>query len=124
MDYNSILKLEATELLEWLMDNFFIQIPSEIITVEDMQEAGKLLMQLSNNYSYLCALSSYAKIATRDAKRSGNKREHEDMVDKKEVIQNMTDCIKQQYAAISRAVTIHIENNVELRMNSTGAIRG
>lgn len=123
MDYNAILKMNTKQLLEWLINNFLIEIPTEIISIEDMQVASKLLMKLSNNYSYLCALSSYAKLATREAKRSGNKTEHENMVDRKEIIQNMTDCIKQQYAAVSRAVTIHIENNAELRMNCAGIVR-
>ena len=61
---------------------------------------------------------SYAKVNARLAKREGNKQKYEDAVDKKEIIQNMTDSIKQQYAALSRAVTIRIENNQELKIGA------
>lgn len=124
MDYNTILKLEPKKLLEWMIENFSVQLPSEIITVEDMNRAGELLLKLSANYSYICTLLSASKIAKREAKRNASTEEYQDMVDRSEIIQNMTDIVKQQYAAVSRAVTIHIDNNTELRMNSTGGIRG
>ncbi len=123
MNYEEILRMEPKALLEWLIKEFHVEQPKEILTVDDMQLASALLLQLSSYYSYLCALLSYAKIATRESKRSGEKALHEDMVDKKDIIQNMTDAVKQQYASISRAVTIHQENNTELRMNSSGYIR-
>ena len=123
MDYEKILAKEPRELLKWLLSEFNVEQPKEILTVQDMELAAGLMLKLSGFYSYLCALLSYAKIATRDAKRGGDKRYHEDMVDKKDIIQNMTDSVKQQYASISRAVTIHQENNMELRMNSGGFIR-
>ena len=122
MDYISILNMEPEKLLDWLNNEFTVQIPEEILSIEDMNEAARILLQLSNSYSYLCTLSSYAKIAARQAKRYGEKMDYEDAVDRKKIIQNMTDCIKQQYAAVSRSVTIRIENNQELRMTSGGYI--
>lgn len=83
-----------------------------------MEQASVILIQLSTYYAYLCTLLSYAKINARMAKRTGNKAAYEDAVDKKEIIQNMTDSIKQQYAALSRAVTIRIENNQELKLGA------
>ncbi len=122
MDNNVILKMDPTEMLEYLTDEFLIQLPTEITTADEMNEAAKLLLYLSNCYSYLCTLSSYAKIATREAKRSGDKQSYEDMVDRKDCIQNLADIVKQQYAAVSRGVTIRIENNNELKMTSNGYI--
>lgn len=124
MDYNTILNMKADELLNWLIDNFTLQMPSEIITVEDMNEAAKSLLKLTSNYSYVCALLSASKVAKREAKRNMSAEKYQDMVDKCEIVQNITDVVKQQYNAISRAVTIHIDNNMELRMNSSGSIRG
>lgn len=121
MSYEQILSLPADKLLNWLTSNFLIEVPEEIVTVEDMKDASKLLLQCTSYYSYLCALSSYAKLATRNAKRSGDKTRYEDMIDKKEIVNHITDCVKQQYSAISRAVTIHIDNNQELRMLSRSA---
>ena len=122
MDYNTIFQMDPSNLLTWLLENFSVELPEEIQSTADMENAAKLLLQLSNHYSYLCALASTAKIATRNAKRYDSKEEYEDMVDRKEIIQNMVDVVKQQYAGVSRAVTIRMENNVELRMTAGGYI--
>ncbi len=114
--------MEPKELLDWITTEFSVQLPTEIISVEDMNLAAKLLLQLSNNYSYLCALLSNAKLEARAQKRYGEKKDYEDAVDRKEIIQNMVDCVKQQYAAVSRSVTIRIENNQELRMTANGYV--
>ena len=109
------------DLLSWLETEFPTQIPEQVDSIEEMQEASKILLRLGNQSSYLTNLSSHAKIATRNAKRSGDKAAYEDMVDRKEVIANQAAAIEKSYNAISRAVTIHIENNRELRMNSFDA---
>ena len=117
MNYEEILQMPVRELMVWLINEFSTDCPEMIATIDDMDNASKILLKLSSYYSYLCALMSYAKVATREAKRSGDKIFYEDMVDKKEAIEHMTDAVKQRYNAISRAVTIHIENNNELHMN-------
>lgn len=113
--YEELLSMPPIDLLNYLKEEFMVQIPIEIVSVEDMEVCSRLLLKMSGAYSYLITLSSYAKIKTREAKRSKDKEAHEDMVDRKEVIDNMTDMVKQAYTGISRAVTIHIENNHELR---------
>lgn len=113
MEYNSILSMNPTYLLEWLLQNFTVNLPEEIISVEDMNNASKLLLKLTSYYSYMNSLLSAAKIAKRKSKRNANVEEYQNMVDRTEIIQNMVDVIKQQYAAVSRAVTIHIDNNNE-----------
>lgn len=125
MDYNRVLSMKSEDMIDWLLKEFDLEIPGEIITPDDMDEAAKLLMQASSYYSYLCALLSYAKVYVRDLKRQGpsKKLDYEDMVDRKEILQNFADSVKQQYSAISRAVTIRIENNQELRMNANGYIQ-
>lgn len=115
--YEEVFKKKPKELLEWLTDNFYIPIPDAVLSIEDMDKAAEFLLRTSANYQYLNALLSYAKLATREAKREKRKEEYEDMVDKKEIISNVVDAIKQSYAAVSRAVTIRIENNEELRMS-------
>ena len=113
--YEELLEMEPIDLLKYLEDNFLMEIPSEVLNAEDMETCSRVLLKASSSYSYLVTLLSYAKIATRNAKRSGDKTFYEDMVDRKEVIQNMTDMVKQIYTGVSRAVTIHIENNNELK---------
>lgn len=124
MDYMKIMEMEPIDLISWLNKNFLVQMPQHITSVSDMNQASELLMRLSGNYSYLCTLLSYAKVMVRNAKRNKPKSEYEDLVDRKEIIQNITDAVKQEYSAISRAVTIRIENNAELRMNTSGYIKG
>ena len=116
MNFNSILSKTPLDLSDWLLKEFPVQIPEVIVTPDDMTKAGETLLRLASIYSYLMALSTHAKLKTREAKRYLSKEEHEDMVDRKEVIENFTEAVKQGYAAISRAVTIYIENSNELRM--------
>lgn len=124
MNYAQVLNMEPMELISWLNETFPVAMPQKIITVLDMENASDLLLRLSSYYSYLCNLLSYSRVMVRNAKRNKEKEEYEDLIDKREIIQNKTDAIKQQYAAISRAVTIQIENNAELRMNANGFIKG
>ena len=99
-----------------------VPMPEHILTPEDMNNAAEAMMVLTSKYSYLVSMLSYAKVMTRELKRCGEKKVYEDMIDRKEIVQNAVDCIKQQYSTISRAVTIHTENNAELRMNNKGYI--
>lgn len=122
MTYADVLRKAPADLLSWTDKEFSVEIPEEIHTPDEMKYAAKLLLKLSSYYSYLCSLLSYAKLETRYAKRNASKQDYEDMVDKKEIIQNAQERVKQAYTAISRAVTIKIENNRELQMNSTGGI--
>lgn len=122
MTYGQVLSMQPAALAEWLAAEFLEELPVEIIKIEDMEAAAKLLLKLSSSYSYLCALSSKAKIASREMKRSGDKEAYEDMVDRREAIAAITDAVKQQYSAVSRSVTIKIENDRELQMNTNGYI--
>lgn len=122
--YDNLLHKEPKELLNYLVEKFYVPLPEAIFTAADMEAASKLLIKLSGEYSYLTALLLYAKIAVRDTKRNGSKPDYEDMIDRRDTIEGVTNAVKQQYAAVSRAVTIHIENNQELRMNTQGYIKG
>ncbi len=120
-DFNCILEKEPTDLLEWLLSNFSVPVPELVVTMDDMSSASETLLKLSGIYSYLMTLLSYAKVKTRELERLKEKDLYEDMVDRKEVIQNFSDAVKQSYTAVSRAVTIRIENNNELRMGQGAA---
>lgn len=123
MDHNAILNMDPVEMVSWLSNEFLVAVPEEIVTVDDMTRAAKLLLRLSSSYSYLCVLHTHAKITTRELKRGGNRAAYEDMIDRRDAIGCITEAVKQQYAAISRSVTIKIENNKELQMNASGSIR-
>lgn len=117
MEYSNVLRMQPEELFVWLDREFNVTIPKEIQTVADMENASKILLKLAGYQSYLSSLLAYAEIVTRQAKRTLPKAEYEDSVDRKKVIQAKIDSIKQMYTAVSRAVTIKIENNAELHMN-------
>ncbi len=115
-DYQSILEMDIFELLDWLSQRFSVKLPNKVETAEQMNEASELLLKLTSYHSYLCELLSYAKVAVRYAKRNYSKTDWEDYVDKQNAIDRWLDIIKQQYTALSRAVTIRTENNKELFM--------
>ena len=122
MDYNHILRMEPMELIDWLTNEFSVDMPQEIITVEDMENASKLLLKLSGSYAYLSVLLAHAKIATRALKKI-DKTKYEVMMDRRDAISSMAEAVKQEYAGVSRGVAIKIENNRELQMNSNGFIK-
>lgn len=118
-DFNTILQMRPLAMLDWLLDNFNTEIPETIVSIEDMKNASAVLLKLSGYYSYLMSLLAYAKVKTRQEKKlstKDNKESYEDMVDRRDILQNYTDIVKQNYSAVSRAVTIYIENNNELKM--------
>lgn len=115
--YAEILGMEPKELVMWLSNTFYVNLPLKILTAEEMYNASELLIILTNQYSYLNELLSYAKIVTREVKRDCDKETYEDMVDRKNAIENKLSIVKQQYNSLSRLVTIKIETNKELMMD-------
>lgn len=138
---NEILGMEPIALINWLNTEFEINLPLSLETIEQMKEAGQLLSKTINIYSYLMSMSSYAKIAVREKKRESDKCskelkankdktleeeltlkannakiEYENMVDRKEAIENAADIANKQYNAISRMITVKKEINTELQM--------
>ncbi len=107
------------ELLTWLDETFKVPELLPVITMEDMERAGKDLIKLTADYVYLSDLLSWGKALTREAKRTLPKSDYEDMVDKRDSVERKLDSIKQAYTGISRAVTIKQENNQELRMTGS-----
>lgn len=115
-NYQDIFSMSPVDLVSWLHNEFSVSLPDRIETTEDMETASKVLLLLSGYFSYLSELLSYAKIAVRQAKRSSPKEQWEDMVDRQVVIERKLDSVKQQYSAVSRAVTIKAEKDKELNM--------
>lgn len=116
--FYSILNQSPIELIEWTANEFEIHLPNKISSADDMEYASELLLKLTAYHAYLCEFLSYTKIIVRSAKRNLSKTEWEDLVDKQNIIDRRLDIVKQQYAALSRAVTIHTENNKELFMTN------
>lgn len=106
MDFESIMSKDTTELLKWLIANFTVEMPSKADEVQGT--APQMLLKLTAYHSYLTTLLSFARIKVRHAKRNLPKPEYEDMVDKKEIIQNFIDRVKQEYTCISREMSLVI----------------
>ncbi len=119
MNYDKMKSAGTYEFIVWLDETFKTVIPKQIITQEDMDEAAKILLKLSSEFSYLSQLLTWFKVSTRDAKRNSSKEEYEDMIDKRDAVESKLNAVKQSYAGVSRAVTIRTENNMELRMTGS-----
>ncbi len=141
-----LLKMNPTELIDWLNQEFELEVPSKLETIEELKNASKLLSKTTNTYSYLMNVSSYAKISVREKKRESDKLskeskankdatladelakkaaeaklEYENMVDRKEAIDNAADIANKQYNAISRMIAVKREINTELQMLNSEA---
>ena len=121
MYYDAVLTKDPIDFFYWIREEFIEKMPYSFETVEDIQNIGNLLILITNRYSYLVSLLSYTKILTRTLKRENNKKEYEDMVDRKESIQNAVDTLKLQYNSLSRLITIKQEINKELKMSESFA---
>lgn len=113
-------EMDPEEVRPWLSREFpcLLEELRAVNTIEDMTWASEKLIEFANVYAYLEALLSHLKIKVRVARREKTKTEQEDMIDRQETVKNMLEATKQKYAAISRAVTIKIENNKEINMSS------
>jgi hypothetical protein len=115
--FENILTLDPENLLEWLNDNFFEDIPTTITSTEDLRNAGTLLGKLTNIYSYLVSLSMFAKLKVREAKKDKENKENIDKaIDRKEIINSYAEIIKCQYNAVSRMVTVKKQIDEEMKM--------
>lgn len=119
MDFSDLYLISVENLNKWLDNRFYVQIPNGLETIDDMKTAGKLLGQLTNDYAYLVQLLSRAKAYVRAEKRKGKdaKISYEDMIDKRDAIDEMTSVVKMQYQAVSRMITVKQDIQNELNMN-------
>jgi len=64
-------------------------------------------------------MAIYAKNAVREEKRKGpeNKSNYEDMIDRRDTLQEVARILNMQYQAVSRMITVKQEVNKELNMN-------
>lgn len=118
LNYSQIFSMEPMELLQWLSENFGKTIPVSFESAEEMAEASQIMLECTNNFSYLSELLSVATIQKVQFKNEGDKCSYNDMILKEKIIDNCKKAVLQQYAAISRAITVKSEINRELNMSS------
>ena len=123
--YEDVLKMDSLVFAAHI-DGFLSNIDISILTTEDAQVATTELGELSNRYAYLSSLSNHAKLYKRRLRRAGNVSDYEDMIDKEAMIADAMSSVDRQYRALSKAITVHIENNKELYLTGdrTYAQRG
>lgn len=123
--YEDVLKMDSLVFAAHI-DGFLSNIDISILTTEDAQAATTELGELSNRYAYLSSLSNHAKLYKRRLRRAGNVSDYEDMIDKETMIADAMSSVDRQYRALSKAITVHIENNKELYLTGdrTYAQRG
>jgi hypothetical protein len=94
--------------------------PSWVSEISDENELfSRLLTELPSQYAYVVTLSSYSKHYSRELKRKGSeyKEQYEDMVDKKNALDNLADAIKLQYQGVSRRITVKMDAKEENNMH-------
>lgn len=112
-----ILKITPNELATWLEKNYLREIPVSIDTPDELKEASKLLGRLTNDYSFLKTAATFANLAVRDAKRrKAEKKEIDDFISRRDLLDNFADITKAQYNAISRMATVKKQVDDEMKM--------
>lgn len=104
----SILSLDPLDLADYLVETYFIECPQEINNSEDLKAAGNAMNRFGVTLQFFHELNAYAKRYVRIAKRELPKAEYEDMIDRREVISEMTDAIEEVKNGLSRNITAYI----------------
>jgi hypothetical protein len=111
--YIEILKMDPLVFLTFL-EQYKVEVNCDVESAEEMSKAGKQLGQIANSYSFLSSLYTYAGVLKRQLQRNGKQAEYQDMIDKEEALSQTMKAVDLLYRSLSKAITIHIENNREL----------
>ena len=116
MTIKSILTLDPLDLADYLIENYFIPIPTTIARLEDLSLAGDSLKQIGVTLQFFHELSAYAKRYVRIAKRELPKDAYEDMIDRKEIIAEITNALTELKNGLSRNVTTYTNSIQEMNL--------
>ena len=117
ISYLNVLSMKPKELAIWLEENYACDIPTIIETLDDLKNAGILLGKLTNIYSFIMSMATFAKLSVRDSKRAGlTKDEINDCIDRRDILDNYAATVKMQYTAISRMITVKKQIDEEMKM--------
>ena len=111
--YLDILEMDPLVFLNYL-EQFKTDVSCDVDSAESMSAAGKKLGDVANTFAFLTSLYSYASVMKRQLARDGKTVDYQDMVDKEEALERTMKAVDFQYKSLSKAITIHIENNKEL----------
>lgn len=116
---DKLLDMDPMDFMKWAINEFHLEIPTDIEAIDNASLVGELLAKSSNQYSYLCELQGMFKILARDAGRKGDKKLKEDIIDKNTLIDEVGKGIKQQYQTLSRMITVRYMDLEESKMSDS-----
>ena len=111
--YIDILKMDPLVFLTFL-EQYKVEVNCNVENVDEMNMAGQQLGEIANAYSFLSSLYAYAGVLKRQLQRNGQQADYQDMIDKEEALNQTMKAVDLLYKSLSKAITIHIENNREL----------
>ncbi len=111
--YIDILKMDPLVFLTFL-EQYKVEVNCNVENVDEMNRAGQQLGEIANAYSFLSSLYAYAGVLKRQLQRNGQQADYQDMIDKEEALNQTMKAVDLLYKSLSKAITIHIENNREL----------
>ena len=118
INWNNIAETEPAELLETIKKDFTTKLPVQVESVEDLQNAQKLLSKLASQYSFLIAVAVEIKGIKRRMKRDKEPKEKiDDMMEREEILTAYCESVKMNYNAVSRMITIRQQIYDEYKMD-------
>lgn len=113
MNYEKVLNKTPIEFISWIEKHFLYETSPHMETKDDVERGLDMMNVQARMLETLTTLLSHAKIRARDLKRGGTEKklEYEDMVDKREIIENTISSIKVSYQTTNKCVTVFIETN-------------
>lgn len=115
--YENIFDFEPEDVFMFIQDKYIKHLPISLENPDDLILAGQLLGELTNTYSYLTSLATFAKMRVKELKRSGMEKDQlEACMSIRDIYDSMATVVKQQYTAISRMIAVKKQVDDEMRM--------
>lgn len=104
VNVNSVVSLSTGELIDALYKEVVVSIP-ENVDPSNFKEVSGLLVKLPNDYAFVNELLAHSRYMVRHFKREKQQREYEDMMDKRDALEDIASSIKLKYQAVSRVIS-------------------
>jgi hypothetical protein len=112
----SLVTMSTPEVIKSMFESITGDLPENGIQSEgDLVLIEVALGRLANEYAYVIELLGYSRHYVRIFKRNGkdNKEQYEDMMDKRDCLENIASAVKLKYQAVSRMLTTKEQRNEE-----------
>lgn len=126
-----LLKMEPLKLHKYLIENFSIEIPVELDSIEAVNQAANLISKATSFYSFLESMRVEANILKAlfkdsamliedpEAKKAYQREQH-DMLKREQIFESMVKITERNYQGISRMITIKQQVTKEIEMYKKG----